>query len=111
MVVDYCSTSQVDWALGKAKLQAANYAQAASLANSCKIKMVAIATTLPFPFFSFQDLYDVLFSGRVRTKDHCNERHENGKRNSEDDANDERLFLPDANYQANQEKDHATSYD
>ena len=70
-----------------------------------------MATTLPIPLFSFQNLYDVLPSVRVRMKEHSNERHENGKRNSEDDANEERLFLPDQNYQANEEKDHTTSYD
>ena len=75
------------------------------------INMVAIAITLPIPFFSFQNVYDVLLSGRMRIKYHSNEGHENGKRNSEDDANDKRLSLPDANYQANQETDHATSYD
>ena len=78
---------------------------------SCKISKVAITLTLPIPFFSFQNLYDGLPSAVVRNKDHCNEWYENGKRNSEDDANDERLFLPDENYQANQEKYHARSYD
>ena len=73
--------------------------------------MVPTATTLPLPYVSSQNLYDVLLSVRVRIKDHWNERYENGKRNSEDDADDERLFIPDVNYQANQEKDHATSYD
>ena len=73
--------------------------------------MVAIATTLPFPYFSFQNLYDVLLSGRVRNKDHRNEGYEKDKRNSEDDASDERLFFPDVNYQASQEKDYAKSYD
>ena len=72
--------------------------------------MVAIATTLPIPFSSFQNLYDVRPSGGVRNKDHCNEWHENGKRKSEDDANEERLFLPDVNHQTNQEKNHARSY-
>ena len=73
--------------------------------------MVVIATRLPIPFISFQNVYDVLLSGGVRIKDHCNEGHENGKRNSEDDANDERLCLPNTNHQANQETNHATSYD
>ena len=85
--------------------------QAASSANSCKVRKMAIATTLPIPFFSFQNLYDILLSGRVRIKYHCNERRENGKRNGGDDANDERLFLPDPNYQANQEEDYAACYD
>jgi len=65
-----------------------NCGHAASSTNSCKISMVAMATTLPIPLFSFQNLYDVLLSGRVRVKEHSNEGHENGKRNSEDDAND-----------------------
>ena len=73
----------------------------ASSTNSCKISKVAIAATLRIPFFSFQNLYAVLPSGGVNNKDHCNEWHENGQRKSEDDANEERLFLPDANHQAN----------
>ena len=128
MVADYCPISQIDWSLAEAKLQrgervtvtvrtfelatlrkygrkmSCDHAVSSTIVVRCKIDMVAIATTLPFPLFhiKFYMMFSFLVECGIKTTATRPEGHEKGKRKvNMMQTTRFVLSLGDENYKAN----------